>query len=419
MGRKRKKIKENQGFKVETAKDPIDENAPEVVEAVEKFNQEQDSAIASMMDEAPDEDLPSSNRINEGEGKPDETPSDEPAESQEQESQPEAKESEKEEESEAKAEEQPPAEATPEAAAEVPESDEQPKEQEPAKEPEFVSGENFGNYQVEVVTEDGAKSVSLSNLVTTYQQFPNIQRKYLDLKPVMDLAEKAQVQINEVLPLLELGIQTYAKQQGIMDGTQPPVDGTFTPQPAAAGGYQGPFNDAETDAYYKEADPEIWQSMHNNFQIAQGAASRMSNLEREIQQMKTQPAVVWDKNLQNQPSEEQINQAFDGKIKSWSGDHTDYFTAENIGEVRMTSFKNFIIKNHAKSGLKIADLTPEFLANEFARFDPKYNLAYMEQLAAKKVKAAQNDSGMFAEGSGVRSKAAPLDEQQGHMADML
>jgi hypothetical protein len=413
MGRKRKKIKENEGFKVETAKDPIDVDSPEVIAAVETFNEEQSNAIADLMDDADDHGLPSIDRTDIDEGKPDDqTPSDEPAESKEQDSQPEAQESEK--ETEAKVEEQPPAEATPEAEASVPESDEQPKEEEP----QFVSGEHFGDYSVEVVTEDGAKQVPLSNLVTTYQQFPNIQRKYQDLKPIMDLAESAQVDISQVLPLLEIGIQTYTKQQGIIQGTQPPVDGTFTQQQTQMqtdqpGGYQGPFKDAETDEYYKEADPEMWATTHRNFQMASNAAQRVGNLENEIRQMKTAPAQP------SGPSEEEVHKVFDGKIKSWSGDHTDYFTAANIGDERLNSFKNFIIKNHAGKGLKIADLTPDFLQSEFARFDPKYNLAYMQQLATKKAKAAQNDSGMFAEGSAVRSKAVPLDEQQEHMADML
>ena len=413
MGRKGKKKKESEGFRVETARDPIDADSPEVIEAVEKFNEEQQTEIANLMDDAPDEGLPSSDRIRENEGKPDETPSDETAKA-EQESQPEARDPEV--ETEAKAEEQPPTEAQPEVEADVPESDEQP-ESKPASR-EFVSGEQYENYEVEIVTEDGAKSVPLNNLITTYHKYPETQRKWAALKPVYELAQKAQVDLNQIMPMLELGIQTYAKQQGIIQGTQPPVGDTFVPQQPGAGvqgHYQGPFKDAETDAYYKEADPDLWQSMHNNFNIAHGAATRMATLENEIRQMKSAPAAP----QQTGPSQEEVERVFDGKIKAWSGDHTDYFTAENIGQVRMESFKNFIIKTHAGKGLKIADLTPVFLQSEFARFDPKYNLAYMEQLAAKKAREAQNDSGMFAEGSGVRSKAVPLDEQQSHMADML
>ena len=412
MGRKGKKKKQDEGFKVEKAKDPIDVDSPEVIEAVEKFNDEQQAEIANLMDDAPDDGLPKSDRIT-AEPATDETPSDETAET-EQESQPEAKDPEV--ETEAKAEEQPPTEeAKPEVEADVPESTEQPKE-EPAetKGLTYVSGENYADYEVEIVTEDGAKSVPLNNLITTYHKYPETQRKWAALKPVYELAEKAQVEVNQVLPLLELGIQTYAKQQGIIQGSQPPVDGTFAPQPFGGGnGYNGPFKDAETDEYYKEADPEMWQTTHRNFQVAQNAASRVQNLENEIRQMKSAPARPAG------PSEEEVNRVFDNKIKAWSGGHTDYFTAQNIGGERLTSFKNFIIKNHAGKGLKIADLTPEFLQAEFARFDPKYNLSYMEKLAAKKAAEAQSDSGMFAETSGVRSKAVPLDEQEQHMADMF
>jgi hypothetical protein len=250
----------------------------------------------------------------------------------------------------------------------------------------------------------------LENLVTTYQQFPNIQRKYQDLKPIMDLAEKAKVQINNVLPLLELGIQTYAKQAGIIDGRQPVSDATHTP--AKVGGYQGPFKDQEEDDYYKEVDATmhgIIQRLHAGNQ----GSPEVASLRAEIDGLKTQMSAPAPQD------EAQAQEAFEGKIKGWSGDHTDYFSAPNVGEVRLNAFKNFIVKSHSGSGLKIKDLTAEFLSGEFARFDPKYNLAYMEGLAQKKVGQAKDDSGMFAEGTGVRSTVAPLDEQQEHMTDML
>ena len=118
-------------------------------------------------------------------------------------------------------------------------------------------------------------------------------------------------------------------------------------------------------------------------------------------------------------TEEETHKVFEGKIKSWSGDHTDYFTAANIGESRLNAFKHFIVKSHSGSGLKLKDLTPDFLQAEFARFDPKYNLAYMQNLAQKKADGAKDDSGMFAEGTGVRTHAEPLDDQQKHMSDMF
>jgi hypothetical protein len=232
----------------------------------------------------------------------------------------------------------------------------------------------------------------------------------------MDLASKAQVNVNDVIPLLELGIQTYAKQAGIVDGTQPPVDGVFQPQPPGPDGYQGPFKDAEQDEYYKSADPDLHGTIHRLFQMTQGGG-RVAQLEAEVSRMRTErqtaPAAATG------PTEEEAQKVFEDKIKSWSGDHTDYFTAANIGETRLTAFKNFIVKSHSGSGLKIKDLTPEFLQAEFARFDPKYNLSYMQTLASKKAGEAKDDSGMFAEGSGVRTQAAPLDEQQKHMDDMM
>lgn len=227
----------------------------------------------------------------------------------------------------------------------------------------------------------------------------------------MDLASKAQVNLNDVMPLLELGIQTYAKQQGIIEGSQPPVSGSVYQPSGVPGQYQGPFKDAETDEYYKEADPELHSTISNLYQMASG----VSRVEAEINRLRQERHTPQSKG----PTDEEVNKAFDGKIKAWSGDHTDYFTTPNIGEERLNAFKNFIVKSHAGTGLTMKGLTPEFLQAEFARFDPQYNLAYMQKLAQKKAGEAKNDSGMFAEGTGVRTQAAPLDEQQEHMADML
>ena len=435
---KRKK-KDPAVFDPTTAKDPAAEGSKEVVEAVEKFDKEQTDFIDSMTDEAPDNVFPLADGVEPdtkpAEAKPDEKPSEKPATPQEQKSTPEAKDLEK--DTKAKAEGKPaeepglkvdvpelkpdekPAEVKPdekpEVKPEVKPADGKPDEKPAAKEPEHLTGERYGEFTVEVVTEDGAKQVPMENLVTTYQQFPTIQRKYQELKPIMDLAGKAQVDLNDVMPLLELGIQTYAKQAGIVDGTQPPVADKIDVKPAQADGYQGPFKDQEQDDYYKAADPDLWGTLRNNHQAAQAATSRIGNIEAEMTRLRTERM-----SPQRDPAaQEKAEKFFEDKIKTWSGDHTDYFSAVNIGEQRLTAFKTFIVKNHAGSGLKLNDLTPEFLSGEFARFDPKYNLAYMQNLAQKKADGAKDDSGMFAEGTGVRTQSEPLDEQQEHMTDMM
>lgn len=396
MARKKKKEqKEEKGFDPTTTKEDFAEDSPEVIEAVEKFNTEQQAHMADLDDDATLESL-------------EQKPPEKPAEKEPQSQPPEAKEPEQEKE-EAIAEEQPPGE-TPKPEAAVPDS--KPKEEEAPKTPDFVSGDRFGDFNVEVVSDDGARSVPLGNLVTTYQQFGHLQRKYQEVKPLFDLVEKAGYKPIDTLPLVELGIQAYLKQQGIIDGTQPPVDRS---KPVAPGGYQGPFKDAEQDAYYLEVDPDHHASMHRMYEMAGG--HKITKLEAEIENLKKRSSEPPPPGADPAKMEE-AQQAFEGKIKGWSGDHTDYFTAPNIGEARLNAFKNFIIRNHAASGLKIKDLTPDFLAAEFARFDPRYNLEYMRQLAAKKASDGKEESGMFAEGTGMRTQAEPLDEQQKHMADM-
>ena len=53
-----KKKKDPAVFDPTTAKDPAAEGSKEVVEAVEKFDKEQTTAIDSMIDEAPENEFP-------------------------------------------------------------------------------------------------------------------------------------------------------------------------------------------------------------------------------------------------------------------------------------------------------------------------------------------------------------------------
>ena len=419
MARKKRKSRQERG--VDPTIKPIEEDSKEAIEAAKKHDEEQRAHMADLDD---DLEQPTEPEATTADPAVEEKPSEKPAQT-EPESPPEEA---KEPEEEAKAEEQPPEGDQPDKEADVPDdskledkpADEKPPEDTP-KEPAFVSGDQFGNYNVEVVSDEGAKMVPLGNLVTTYQQFGHLQRKYGEVKPLFDLTEKAKVSIKDTLPLLELGIQTFLKQQGIVDGTQPAVAARQPATPAEPGSYQGPFKDEEQDAYYKEVDPDHHAAMHNMFNMIQGGG-KVAHLEQEIENLKRSstaaPASPAADPAAGDQAQEKAQKAFDDKILSWSGDHTDYFRAENIGEARLNAFKNFIIRNHAQSGLKIGELTPDFLAAEFARFDPRYNLEYMKKIAAQKAADGKNESGMFAEGSGMRTQAEPLDEQQKHMADM-
>lgn len=407
MARKKKKAGSDD---LATASEVIEEGSKEAIEAAAEHDKTQSEAMADLLDISPEPEIKPPDETPPAEVKPDETPPAKPAEQEPQGQPAKAKEPEQ-EKPQAIAEEQPPGESPTPAQAAVPDS--KPKKEETPKATDFVSGDRFGDFTVEVVSDDGAKSVPLGNLVTTYQQFGHLQRKYQEVKPLFDLAEKANVRVQDTIPLLELGIQTYIKQQGIVDGTQPPVDKI---KPAGPGEYQGPFKDAEQDAYYLEVDPDHHAAMHRMYDMAGG--NKVAKLEAEVEGLKKMRMTPLP-DAPDPAAQQDAQKAFDGKIMSWSGDHTDYFTAPNIGEARLNAFKNFIIRNHAQSGLKIKDLTPDFLAAEFARFDSRYNLEYMKRLANKKAADGKNESGMFAEGTGIRTQAEPLDDQQKHMVDMF
>jgi len=404
MARKKKRAGSES---LETAATVIEEGSKEAVEAAATLDKTQQAEMADLLDDSIAPEAAEPAETPPAEAAPEQKPPEKPAESEP--VSPPEKAKEPEPDLTTGTEEQPPGE-TPKPEATVPDS-------KPKKEPDFVSGDRFEDFTVEVVSDDGARSVPLGNLVTTYQQFGHLQRKYQEVKPLFDLVEKAGYKPIDTLPLVELGIQAYIKQQGIVDGRQPPVSDT---RPPAPGEYQGPFKDAEQDAYFLEVDPDHHASMHRLFDMASGGG-KVAQIEAEIENLKRARSAPLppeaDPNVQAKMAEAQ--QAFEGKIKTWSGDHTDYFTAPNIGEARLNAFRNFIIRSHAKSGLKIKDLTPDFLSAEFARFDSRYNLEYMKRLASKKAADGKEESGMFAEGTGVRTQAEPLDEQQKHMVDLL
>ena len=406
MSKRKAKQKEEKGFDPSTTKEEFAEDSPEALEAAEKFREEQAAHMADL-DEYRSEPEPDKEPVK--------TPEDKPAEP-EPEGEPEAEE--KSGEKEAKAEEKPAAEEEPE-----PPAEHSAEGESPYVEPEFIPGDRFDGYTVEVITEKGSKRVPVTNLVTTYTKYGELQRKHLDAKPIFDLAEKAGVPISQVYPLLEIGIQTYMKQQGIVDGTTPPVIATAPPShvspPQPPGSYDGPFNDAEQDAYYKEVDPDLHATMHRMYQMARsaGGGGEIAALRQEIAALKQARTAPPDPGAEQMKYEE-ATKRFDDIVLKWSGDHTDYFSQPNIGPARLNGFKNFIYNEHKNSGLKLKDLTPKFLQAEFARFDPSYNYEYLTKLAQKKAAEAKSDSGMFAESTGVRSKADPLDEQQKHMADI-
>lgn len=262
----------------------------------------------------------------------------------------------------------------------------------------------------DVITRDGVKSVPVDNLITTYQQFGDLQRRHVAIKPIFDIMEKTGLAAGDLLPYLELGVKAAVEQQNA--GGQP----RQTPDPAAPtspDGYNGPFKDAKEDAYVKDVDPVLyaaqWRLWERSPSVQPDMARRLEAIEQGFNQ-RVQAEQTASQEFMRQKGFEAIDQ----RITNWAGDKNDYFSDPTLGPQRLNGFREFMIGRYPET--RIADLSPEFLSAVFAQFDPKFYSSYAERLALQKANPR-----LFAEGGHSRrgSPAAKIDKQQEHMADMM
>jgi hypothetical protein len=260
----------------------------------------------------------------------------------------------------------------------------------------------------DVITRDGVKSVPVENLITTYQQFGDLQRRHVAVKPIFDIMEKTGLTAENIIPYLELGVKTAKEQQG---GRQTQAAGTTAP--TSPDGYNGPFKDAKEDAYVKDVDPVLyaaqWRLWERSPSIQPDMARRLEAIEQGFNQ-RVQAEQTASQEFMRQKGFEAIDQ----RITSWAGDKNDYFSDQKLGPQRLSGFREFLMMRFPET--RIADLSPEFLSAVFAQFDPKYYSSYAERLALQKANPR-----LFAEGGNSRrgAPAVKLDTQQEHMADLI
>ncbi|MBC2741584.1 MAG: hypothetical protein HGJ93_00665 [Desulfosarcina sp.] len=309
------------------------------------------------------------------------------------------------------------AESAPEkdaAGAESAKADEPPKEE--AK-PEAAAEPDPLDTTFEVKSADGVRQVTAKDLVTTYQQFGNLQKQHVAIKPVFDLARQANVGLDQVYPLLVLGIETAMKAR---TGSPAPSTGDTLQAggaPPAASGYSGPFASADEDARVKEADPTFYTSAWNQFKQLGEMREMFTSLKTGFETFQTRD--------QQTRQNEQITASrndLEKRITDFAGTHTDYFKADPATgqSEKMNLFKDFL---GVKFGhLDIADLTPEVLSTAFAVFDPAYYQGYLaSQAKSEKDRLKEQDRQAFAETDNVSASppAVQLNEQQEAMEGML
>lgn len=314
----------------------------------------------------------------------------------------------------AQAKDQPAKEAT-EPAGDKPAAEPTPTDAKDKEQPEKSDSATY-----EVITRDGVKQVPVENLVKTYQQFPALQAKYVQVKPLVDLAEKTGLPAEQILPFLELGIKTAQEQASGRKAPQAqptPAGAPTAPQPQP-GAYHGPFKDQAEDEYYKELEPAFHASQWRVWNAAQQAGtagqSELSRRLEGIERFFTGAQQAAEQKAQTEMLQ-RGQEAIERRITSWAGDKNDYFGDQKLGGERKETFKSFLHERYPE--MRIADLTPEFLSAAFAAFDPKYYNGYLMRLSRQK-----SGERIFAEGAGSRGPATAKrqqDEQMQHMEGLF
>lgn len=275
----------------------------------------------------------------------------------------------------------------------------------------------------EVIEGDGVKQVPVKNLITTYQQYGNLQKRHTAIKPLFELMEKAGQPVEMLYPYLEVGIAYMQQIQNASEGRTPNLDVPGV-KPAILkpdipeqqpGQYQGPFESAEKDEYYQEVDPDLHSAMWRMWNVAvKGQTSTgPDDIGKRISALEQASARVAQDNMKAHI--EDGKREIENRITQWAGPHNDYFNDAQKGPERLEGFKKYIIGRYPET--KIKELTPEFLSAVFASFDPVYYNQYLQNLAAKQV--PEDKPGTFSESSAVRQAAAKLGEQEKYMADLL
>lgn len=404
-----KKKKEEPDTSKEQAKEPEDTGQSELEgkDDTPEFAAEQSEAMTDLMDDEP-EDL---HELAKQPAEKDQEQKSQPDEKAEKDAKPEEKDdhsTQDEPESTAKDEVKTKKEEKP---------DEEPKDAESEK---TTTEDDSLNVTYEVIEPDGVKQVPVKNLITTYQQFGNLQKRHTAIKPLFELIDKAKVPVDMLYPYLEVGIAYMQQVQGAGEGKTPDVAAVgIQPQMTKPdipqqqpGQYQGPFGSADKDEYYKEVDPDLHSAMWTMYNMVanSGAAKEPDEITRRLTALEHARANEGQLQTRTEGLKE-----IDNRINQWAGPHNDYFSDQSKGNERMEGFKNFIIGRYPDT--KISELTPEFLSAVFAAFDPVYYNKYLQNLATQKT--PDDSTGTFAESSSVRQAAVKLTEQEQHMADLL
>jgi hypothetical protein len=370
-----------QGKEKEQAQGHESKDVPSTPDAIEAAEKEHDEAQAEAM-----EDLLAEDGLAPSGKAPDQKPED-------------AKQKDEGRSAEAKKEDDETPEKTPEK-----ESKKEPDPTKAAPPEDAKSKEQRGDLEnlYEVKGPEGDRLVKASDLVKTYQQFSSLQQQHLSLKPLIDLSREAQVPLNQIHAYAVFGIKkAYEQAKGIT--TTPASSGDTKP---AGDAYAGPFGSAEDDAYMKESDPKIYNSMWTMYRHNQELKNALTQFQGRLTAREKHEVVEQEKSVKEQ---------LDDLVGNFVKGHEGYFKDETL-----KNFKGFLGQKYAD--VAVADIDLQFLNSALMHFDPTYFATYFAQQAkTEQDKKREEERAGFGESGDVRGTTVTpqLTEQQEHMADML
>lgn len=271
------------------------------------------------------------------------------------------------------------------------------EEQKAELKPETKAGDLEELYEIK--GPDGMRMVKASDLVNTYQQFSSLQQQHLAVKPIIELSRESRVPLEQIFAYTIYGIK---KAHETAKGK-----GETGAEHEARGQYQGPFENAETDAYMKESDPKVHASMWTLYRQNTDLRNALDGLGKKISLRESREVEQGEQSIVDQAN---------SVMGQFTGTHKKYFAEEQV----LKNFKTFLGSKYSEVALDKLDLP--FLNAALMHYDPNYFAVFSaEQAKTAEEKKREEERSAFGESGDVRgTKVTPqLTEQQGHMTDML
>ncbi|MBW1723132.1 MAG: hypothetical protein JRJ78_13885 [Deltaproteobacteria bacterium] len=248
------------------------------------------------------------------------------------------------------------------------------------------------------------RDVPVKDLVTAYQQVANYQRLHQGIKPLLDVSQEYQLTPQQIMEFFSLGVQTAAEREQGHAGPQDQAAAGTQPQQ-----YDGPFKDAEEEAYFKEADPAMYDLIMRQHQTVKQLQDQLRTVSDTTQSITSE---------REQALYRQRKERVEGVYKSLADRHPKLLgTPEG-----MQAFQQWIAMSHF-ARTPVDDVSVELLETALSQYNPEYYKRHLvDQALLEQKEREKQEQATFAETEDVRTggdRGVQVDEQQKEMMDLL